>query len=61
MDNIEVYFDKSKLKRILIREGADFNLNHEDNKQYFKEFFIKKYKKRILKRTRIRKKLLNNF
>ena len=60
MENIEVPFDKIKLKRILIREGADFSLSYEENKEYFKEFFIKKYKKRILKRTRIRKKLLQN-
>tara|TARA_R100000750_G_scaffold2693_1_gene2372 strand:+ start:278 stop:460 length:183 start_codon:yes stop_codon:yes gene_type:complete len=60
MENIIIPFDKIKLKRILIREGADFALNHKENKEYFKEFFIKKYKKRILKRTRIRKKLLQN-
>ena len=60
MENIVVPFDKIKLKRILIREGADFTLNHEENKYYFREFFIKKYKKRILKRTKIRKKLLQN-
>ena len=60
MENIVVPFDKTKLKRILIREGADFSLNYEENKYYFREFFIKKYKKRILKRTKIRKKLLQN-
>ena len=58
MENIEIPFDRIKLKRILIQEGADFSLRHEDNKILFKKFFIKKYKKRILKRTRIRKKLL---
>tara|TARA_Y100000296_G_C5098098_1_gene218436 strand:+ start:560 stop:742 length:183 start_codon:yes stop_codon:yes gene_type:complete len=60
MENIDIPFDKVKLKQILIREGADFSLNYEENKEYFKEFFLKKYKKRILKRTRIRKKLLQN-
>lgn len=60
MENIVVPFDRITLKRILIREGADFSLNYEENKNYFKEFFIKKYKKRILKRTKIRKKLLQN-
>ncbi len=60
MEKIEVNINKIKLKRILIREDADFSLNHKKNKEHFKKFFIKKYKKRILKRTRIRKKLLQD-
>ena len=47
MQNIIIPFDRITLKRILIKEGADFSLNFEENKEYFKEFFIKKYKKRI--------------
>ena len=57
MDNIEVPFDRITLKRLLIREGTNFSLNHAQNKEFFKLFFIKKYKKRIIKRTKIRKRI----
>jgi hypothetical protein len=57
MDNIIVDIDELKLKKLLIRERANFSLNYEENKEIFKEWFIKKYEKRIVARTRIRKKL----
>jgi len=60
MDNIIVDIEANELKRILIKEGVDFTLNYKENKEIFKEWFIQKYKKRIIARCRIRKKLINN-
>ncbi len=58
MENIKVNIEPLKLKQILIKEKADFSLNYLENKEIFINWFIKKYEKRIIARTRIRKKLL---
>ena len=60
MENIVVNIDAIKLKQIVIKEKAEFSLNYEENKEIFINWFLKKYEKRIIARTRIRKKLLNN-
>jgi hypothetical protein len=59
MEKIIVNIDELKLKKLLIREKQDFSLNYNENKEIFKEWFLKKYQKRIIARCRIRKKLIN--
>tara|TARA_Y100000296_G_C5010886_1_gene175037 strand:+ start:65 stop:250 length:186 start_codon:yes stop_codon:yes gene_type:complete len=58
MENIKVPLDDIIIVQILTNENINITFDVLDNKEIFKKWFIKKYKKRIIKRVKIRKKLL---